>query len=260
MGTADVPLLKEALRAGKVVMGPFFRIPAPALVEVFGHAGFDLIAIDLEHGPLDIQMAEDLVRSCQLVGMASVIRVSSNAPHRIQRALDIGAQGVQIPHVGTVSEAERAVRAAKFAPRGMRGVCRFVRAAEYSAMDRFEYFTASNRDTVIILQIEGKEGLEKLPDIVKVEGIDVIYLGPYDLSQSLGIPGQVENPIVVEKMREAVSLCRQDGVAVGTFADDLAAARKWVDMGVQYINVGIDASIIYNSCRKMVEEFRGLLK
>ena len=260
METIKVPLLKEALRAGEVVMGPFFRMPAPALVEIFGYAGFDLIVIDLEHGPLNIQTAEDLVRSCQLVGMASVIRVSYNAPHRIQRALDIGAQGVQIPQVATASEAERAVRAAKFAPRGMRGVCRFVRAAKYSATDRSDYFPASNRDTAIILHIEGKEGIENLTDIVEVEGIDVIYLGPYDLSQSLGVPGQVESPVVVEKMREAVSLCRQAGVAVGTFADDVGAARKWVEAGIQYVNVGIDASIIYNSCQEMVEEFRRLLE
>lgn len=260
MATTDIPLLKKALRAGKVVMGPFFRIPAPALVEVLGHAGFDLIVIDLEHGPLNIQMAEDLVRACELVRMASVIRVSCNAPHRIQRALDIGAQGVQIPQVGSVSEAERAVRAAMFAPRGMRGVCRFVRAAQYSAMDRFEYFAASNRDTVIILQIEGKEGLENLTDIIEVEGVDVIYVGPYDLSQSLGIPGQVESPIVVERMREVVCLCRQAGVAVGAFADDLAAARRWVEAGVQYMNVGIDVSIIYDCCKNVVEDFRGLLE
>jgi 4-hydroxy-2-oxoheptanedioate aldolase len=257
MKSNNVKSLKERLIAGDVVIGPFCKIPSPTLIEIFGHAGFDLVVIDMEHGPMNVQTAEDLVRACQLLSVTSVIRVSSNSPDQIQRALDIGAGGVQIPQINSAQEAENAVLAAKFAPEGARGVCPFVRAANYSAINKRDYFTRSNSDNLVILHIEGSDGLENLPEIVMVKGVDIIFLGPYDLSQSLGIPGQVDDPIVTEKMKEAISICLRAGVNVGTFAEDVFTAQKWAKLGVKYINLGTDSSIIYQSCRKIICNFRG---
>jgi 4-hydroxy-2-oxoheptanedioate aldolase len=248
--------IKAELKQGRVLMGPFFRIPSPDLVEIFGEAGFDFIIIDQEHGPVSTETASNLVRACDLVGMAAVIRVPDNQPWQIQHALDIGALGVQVPQVGSVADAERVVRSSKFAPVGSRGVCRNVRAARYSARDRFKYFEESNRDTLVVVHIEGKEGVDHLDKILGVSGLDVIFLGPYDLSQSLGIPGQVDHPRVQSTMEEAISMCRRAGVAVGTYADNIEAAKRWVDRGVQYMAVGVDTSLIYNLTRKMIAEFR----
>src|SRR5512146_1665313 len=165
--------IKTELKRGRVVLGPFFRIPSPDLVEIFGEAGFDFIIIDQEHGPVSTETASNLVRACDLVGMAAVVRVPDNQPWLIQHVLDIGALGVQVPQVGTVADAERVVRSSKFAPVGARGVCRNVRAARYSARDRFKYFEESNRDTVVVIQIEGKEGVDHLEQILQVKGLDV---------------------------------------------------------------------------------------
>ncbi len=248
--------IKAELKQGQVVIGPFVRIPSPDLVEIFGEAGFDFIIIDQEHGPLSTETASNLVRACDLVQMTALVRVPDNQPWLIQHALDIGALGVQVPQVGTPAEAERVVQSAKFAPVGTRGVCRNVRAARYSARDRYRYFEESNRDTLVVVQIEGQVGLDHLESVLHVPGLDVIFLGPYDLSQSLGLPGQVDHPKVRHAMEEAITLCRGAGVAVGTFADNAEAAKRWADLGVQYLAVGVDAALIYNLTHKMITDFR----
>jgi 4-hydroxy-2-oxoheptanedioate aldolase len=248
--------IKAALKQGQPVIGSFFRLPSPDLVEIFGEAGFDFIIIDQEHGAVSVETTSNLVRACDLVGMAAIVRIPDSLPWLIQHALDVGAMGVQAPQVGTALDAERVVRASKFAPAGRRGVCRNVRAARYSGRDRFAYMEESNRDTLVVIQIESKEGVENLEGILAVPGIDVVFLGPYDLSQSLGIPGQVDHPRVRSTMEQAIAACRQAGVAAGVYADSVEAVRHWVGMGVQYVAVGVDAALIYNLTRKFVSELR----
>jgi 4-hydroxy-2-oxoheptanedioate aldolase len=248
--------IRADLKQGHVVIGSFFRLPSPDLVEIFGEAGFDFIIIDQEHGAVTIETTSNLVRACDLIGMAAIVRIPDNLPWLIQHALDVGASGVQVPQVGTVSDAERVVRASKFAPAGIRGVCRNVRAARYSARDRFAYMEESNRDTLVVVQAESKEGVENLGGILSIPGIDVVFLGPYDLSQSLGIPGQVDHPRVRSTMEQAVKACRLAGVAAGVYADSAEAVRHWVGMGVQYVAVGVDAALIYTLTRKFVSELR----
>jgi 4-hydroxy-2-oxoheptanedioate aldolase len=248
--------IKAALKQGQVLLGSFFRLPSPDLVEIFGEAGFDFIIIDQEHGAVTVETTSDLVRACDLVGMAAIVRLPDSLPWLVQHALDVGAMGVQAPQVGTVSDAERIVRASKFAPMGRRGVCRNVRAARYSARDRFAYMEESNRDTLVVIQIESKEGVENLEGILAVPGIDVVFLGPYELSQSLGLPGQVDHPTVRGTMEQAVKACRLAGVAAGVYADSVEAVKHWVGMGVQYVAIGVDTALIYTLTRKLVSELR----
>jgi 4-hydroxy-2-oxoheptanedioate aldolase len=248
--------IKAALKQGQLLIGSFFRLPSPDLVEIFGEAGFDFIIIDQEHGPVSPETTSNLVRACDLVEMAAVVRIPDNLPWFFQLALDVGALGVQVPQVRTVSDAERAVQASKFAPVGSRGVCRNVRAARYSARDRYAYLEGANRDTLVVIQIESKAGVENLEGILSVPGIDVVFLGPYDLSQSLGIPGQVDHPRVRSMMDQVVTACRCAGVAAGVYADSVEAVRHWVGMGVQYLAVGVDTALIYSLTHKMVAELR----
>ncbi len=248
--------IKTQLRQGQVLIGSFFRIPSPDLVEIFGEAGFDFIVIDQEHGPLGTETVSNLVRACDLVGMPALVRVPDNQPWLIQHALDVGALGILVPQVGTAAAAEQVVRSSKFAPEGARGVCRNVRAARYSARDRFKYFQESNRDTLVAVQIEGKEGVDNLASILKVPGLDMVFLGPYDLSQSLGIPGQVDHPRVTSAMEEVIAMCRRAGVVAATYADNIDVAVQWAKRGVQFLCVGIDTALIYDLTRKMVAQFR----
>jgi 4-hydroxy-2-oxoheptanedioate aldolase len=248
--------IKSALKVGQVLIGSFFRLPSPDLAEIFCEAGFDFIIIDQEHGPLTPETTSNLVRACDLVGMAALVRIPDNQPWFFQHALDVGALGVQVPQIKTVADAERAVWFSKFSPLGSRGVCRNVRAARYSARDRYDYLEGSNRDTVVVIQIESKEGVDNLDGILSVPGIDIVFLGPFDLSQSLGIPGQVDHPLVRSTMERVVAVCRSAGVSSGVYADSTEAVRHWAGMGVQYIAVGVDTALIYNLSSKLVAELR----
>jgi len=248
--------LKKALRDGKVVFGSFLKFTDPAVVEIMGFAGFDFIIIDAEHGPISMQSAQNMIRSAETANITPIIRVSSNDEALILRALDIGAQGIEIPQINSKSQAIKAVKSVKYSPQGERGVCRYIRASNYSSMDKFKYFKSANEETMIIAHIEGVEGINNLDEILSVSGIDVIFIGPYDLSQSLGIPGQVNNPLVVKKMKEVVLKCKQNKIAVGTFADDIKTAKSWVSLGVQYMAFSVDVGILYDTSKTIVRELK----
>jgi 4-hydroxy-2-oxoheptanedioate aldolase len=123
-------------------------------------------------------------------------------------------------------------------------------------MDKFEYFKSANEETMIIAHIEGVEGINNLDEILSVPGIDVIFIGPYDLSQSLGIPGQVNHSLVVEKMKEVVLKCKQNKIVVGTFADDIKTAKSWVSLGVQYMAFSVDVGILYEISKTIVNKLK----
>ncbi|MFC1562718.1 HpcH/HpaI aldolase/citrate lyase family protein [candidate division KSB1 bacterium] len=249
--------LKRRLKNGDAVYGIFLKLTDPAVVEIAGLAGFDFVIIDTEHGPISIETAQNLVRAAQIREITSIIRVSENEPNLILRSLDIGACGVQVPQVSTKEDAIRAVSSAKYFPDGNRGVCRFVRAAGYSSIDKNEYFQKSNEETLVIVHIEGLDGISNLSEILTVKDLDIIFLGPYDLSQSCGIPGQIEHPDVLKKMEESVRLAKKSGVTVGTFVETVESAKKWVDIGVQYISFSVDVGIFFNACSDIVKGVRG---
>jgi len=252
--------LKRILKEGKVAIGPFMKFTDPAGVEIAGYAGFDFVIIDTEHGPISIETAQNLIRAAEVVGITPIIRVRENNPSLILRALDIGAQGVEIPQINDKENAIRAIQAAKFSPQGERGVCRFVRAAGYSSLNRYKYFELSNEETLVIVHIEGVEGVKNLRQILTVKGLDVIFLGPYDLSSSCGVTGQVNHPLVTEKMEEAVKLSQKANVAVGTFVDNIEDAKKWINTGVQYISFSVDVGILYEACCRIVKNLKDLNK
>jgi len=248
--------LKKAIKESKIVFGPFMKFTDPAAVEIMGFAGFDFIIIDTEHGPISIQSAQNMIRVAETANITPVIRVANNDEALILRALDIGAQGIEIPQINNKLQAIKAVRSVKYAPQGERGVCRYVRAANYSSMDKFEYFKSANNETMIIAHIEGVEGINNLDEILSVRGIDVIFIGPYDLSQSLGIPGEVNHPLVTERMKEVVLKCKENKVSVGTFADDIKTAKFWVSLGVQYMSFSVDVGILYEASKQIVENLK----
>ena len=148
--------------------------------------------------------------------------------------------------------AKACVEAARFFLKGKRGVCRFVRAANYSSLPREEYFNRAN-EALIIIQLEGKEAIQDIDNILKVEGIDIIFIGPYDLSQSLGVPGQVSHPLVIDAMNSIVERARSQDIIVGTFTDTLQSAEMWKKAGVQYISYSVDVGIFTDACHQLVK-------
>ena len=247
--------LKRKLKRGETVLGLFTNCAYPAFIEICGHAGFDFVVIDLEHGPLHTLVAEDLCRAADCVGLAPVVRVGKNDSLQIQRALDIGSAGVQIPQIETKADAESCVRGAKYNPIGSRGLSFGTRAGVYTAAGA-QITDKLNEESLVVIQVEGIRGVENLEEIVTVPHIDVIFLGPYDLSQSLGIPGQVRDPRVIDLMHQCINTIRNAGKTVGTFADNPEIAKQWIDAGISYIGLGVDVSIFLRACQGLVKAVR----
>jgi 4-hydroxy-2-oxoheptanedioate aldolase len=247
--------LKRKLKQGEVVLGLFVNCSYPAFVEICGHAGFDFVVIDLEHGSLHPLVTEDLCRAADCVGIAPIVRVGKNDPLQIQRALDIGSAGVQIPQIETKADAETSVRSAKYNPLGLRGLAFGTRAGVYTAAGA-QIADQLNEESLVVVQVEGIGGVENLEEIITVPHIDVIFLGPYDLSQSLGIPGQVRDRSVVDLMHQCVNTIRNAGKIAGTFADNPEIAKQWIDAGVQYIALGVDVSVFLRACQGLVRTVR----
>lgn len=236
------------------VFGPFMKTGDPAFVEAAGYAGVDFAILDMEHGPVSHQTMQNNIRAAQLSGMLPVIRVSKLDESEIGKALDIGAAAVQIPQITNAEEARKAVALARFAPEGERGVCRFVRAARYSMTERDIYFQEAN-DTLVIIQLEGGEAIRNIDEILAVPGVDIVFVGPYDLSASMGLIGQTSHPDVVAQMERIVRKAQERNIVLGVFADTPETMRQWLDAGVRYVSYSVDVGIFAASCRLLVNDF-----
>lgn len=243
--------LKEKLDSGSPVLGTFLQIPAAEIAEIVALGGFDCAIVDTEHGMFGVDVGLSLVRACDAAGLAAVLRVPGIQEHRITQALDFGASAVMIPNVKTRRDAERAVMAAKFYPNGQRGVCPFTRGASYNSLDDPEYYRRANTKTAVVLQIEAAEGVANLDAILAVPHIDCVFVGPFDLSQSLGIPGEVEDKRIFEAMEDIVARAGRRAVAVGNFAVTIQQAHRFLDMGIRFLAYGADTLIIARTFRDL---------
>lgn len=237
--------LRERLASGDSLVGTFQISTSPMVAETLGETELDFVVLDQEHGPLTAETSASLTMGLDNTDTSTIVRVRSNDPPEIQRALDIGAEGVQIPQIETREDARAAVEAARFAPVGERGFSMYVRAGNYVGSD--SYTEEQNEQTTVIVHVEGERGVENIDEILSVDGIDVIFLGPYDLSQSLGVPGQVEHERVVSTMSEVAEKANDAGRAVGTHADDPETARRWLDAGVQYVTLSVELPALHRA-------------
>lgn len=252
--------VKARLREKGFAVGPFVEVGSPALVEMLGLAGFDFAIIDCEHAAFSGESVGEMIRAAEAASIAPLVRVRHNDPGVILEALDLGAAGLHVPQIATAADAARAMSAAKFPPQGARGFNPFVRAAQYGATPVEEFRRNADQDTLLVLHIEAKESLAEIERIVAVPGLDVAFLGPYDLSQALGIPGEVTHPRVREAMRAIVRAAQPHGVEVGCFANDPEQARVWLDEGVAYLAYSVDSVMFLEASRRArqtVDALRG---
>ncbi len=248
-------ILKQKLAEGKAVFGVMVTFPAPQIVEMLGYIGFDFALIDTRHSSITVESAEPMIVASELGGIAPIVRVAANRPEIIAPFLDLGAWGVQVPHVHTADEARAAVDAAKYFPQGHRGLFPRGRPAQYGlAGTTREYTEAANRETLICVIIEDVETVENLPDMVKVDDVDVYFIGSGHLSDHMGYPGEPTHPDVLKVVEKGVRVVRSAGKVAGvSYAEALMPV--FLEMGVQYFHSMI-GNLIQTSGQSYLERMR----
>lgn len=204
--------MKALFDSGKAAIGCSIMIPSPQMVEMIAHAGFDWVLIDMEHGTIGLESAELMIMAAEASGITPIARPQSKNKEDISRILDRGAKGVQVPHINTADDARNAVSAVKFGPGDNRGLAAGTRPDRYGLSQSMEEFTkTSNAETLVCVQLEHASAIENVEDILEVEGIDVFFIGPSDLSQSMGFPG---NP-KAEPVKQAIDSTLQSIITSG---------------------------------------------
>ncbi len=249
--------LKKKLEEGNVVIGSFIKAANPALIEILGMSGMDYVLLDMEHGPVSMEKLEDLIRAADAVGVCAFVRVAGQQESDILHALDKGPGGVLVPMMNNKADAQKIVKYARYSPIGERGIDIYSRAARFGYISKTDFFSRANRETLLAIQIEGEEGANNLDEILSVDGIDIVYVGPYDLSQSMGIPGQINDARVIDKVKEIAKTIAAKGKFVGVYVDDVETARLYAEAGVQFISISVDVRIFAEACDSMVQAFRG---
>jgi 4-hydroxy-2-oxoheptanedioate aldolase len=247
--------VKQQLKNNQVVVGMFVKCNAPDLVEIIGEIGYDFCIIDNEHGPEDMISTQHLIRAAESRGLTPIVRLPDYNTGTILHYLDIGAHGIQLPQVNSKEAAAQIVERSKYIPEGSRGVA-FPRAASYGLEELTGYMKTANEQTLIVAHCESKESLEVLEDICKIPEIDVIFLGPFDMSQSMGVPGQTTHPLVQDAAKKVVEITSRYGKAAGVYAGSAMAAKDRVEQGFRYIAMGEDAIFFGEKCKQEFLAFK----
>lgn len=240
--------VRTALADGREVHGLFCAIPAPALVEMIGCAGYDFVILDSEHTGVDPQELENLIRAAEAVDLTPFVRVPESDAGAILRALDAGAMGVVVPHVRTPDDLARAVRAARYAPAGMRSLGGG-RVPGFGRLDLSEYIVRANAEIMVVAMIEDAEGVEALDAILAVPGVDLVLEGAADLSQSYGVPWQTRHPLVRAALRDIADRCRDHGIPFCAIPRTTADHEEWVERGVRAFVLGEERGIAARALR-----------
>jgi len=250
-------MLKEKLMRGEKALGTFFELGSATVAECLGLAGLDYMIIDTEHGPFNPDRALDFIRAAKLYNITPLARVQEISRSAMLKLLDVGAMGLVIPCISTVEEAETIVKYGKYMPMGERGVANTAGSGfwyeDYAMQGMPHYFEVSNRETMLLPQCETLGCLENLEKILAIDGIDGIFVGPFDLSCALGIPGEFSNPLFQNALRRVQKACKDAGKPSFIFAANEEAAKAGFEMGYDSVTYGMDATMLVNSFKAAIE-------
>jgi 4-hydroxy-2-oxoheptanedioate aldolase len=246
--------LKRRLAQGGSAFGCWVDTGSPTVVEILGHAGFDFVVIDLEHGQGDIAGATEMIRAAQLTDMTAVIRVPSNDPIFLKRILEAGADSLMIPQIETAEEARAAVRACRYPPQGSRGYAApVVRASSYGKIK--DYIHRANDNLLLILQIESATAVKNAAEIASVEGVDVAFIGVNDLGGSIGKLEQLDHPEVRKLVAEAEAALKKTGKIMGTVPSAGATPEELFAAGYRLVPLAVDVSLLRDAALAVVREY-----
>jgi 2-keto-3-deoxy-L-rhamnonate aldolase RhmA len=243
--------IRERALRGEWLGGTFLNLGSSVTAEIAGKAGFDWLLFDIEHGMGDRQELLAQLQAVEASPAAPVVRIAWNDAVRFKRVLDLGVSGVMTPYVNTAEEARRAAAAMRYPPEGVRGVARLNRACDFGPSFE-DYFKNANSRLLTIVQIETKTAIENLDEIAAVDGVDVLFVGPLDLSVSLGVPDQFDHPVEQEALAKVVKACRGAGKAPGILVANEAQLKTVKALGFTFVAIGSDGGLL-------VREMRGLV-
>ncbi len=248
--------LKEKLHKNELTIGSWITLGHPAIAEIMASAGFDWLTIDMEHSAIDLDEAQELMQVIELSGCTPLVRVGDNSPYLIKRVMDAGAGGVIVPMVNSRADAIKAVEAVKYPPTGKRGVG-LGRAQGYGlTFEKYKKWVVE--ESVVIAQIEHIQAVKNLREILAVKGIDGFIVGPYDLSGSLGIPGQFDNVKVKTALAQILKISKKMKKTAGFHVvdpnpDDFKAK---FDAGYRFLAFGLDTLFLGKNCAKLMQEIK----
>ncbi|MEJ7770160.1 MAG: aldolase/citrate lyase family protein [Chitinophagaceae bacterium] len=245
--------LKQRIRQGETVNGCWLNLGSSLTAEIVGLAGFDWVLIDLEHGAGEEKDVLFQLQALAHTDTAAIIRVESHERERIHRVLDLGAEGVMCPHINNAAEAKMVVNGLRYPPHGSRGVAKMIRATAFGK-NFDEYYRTANDTIVGIVQIETPDALDHLDEIASLDGVDVLFIGPADLSMSLGIFGQFDHPLFTDAVKATVNAAENAGKATGILFFNPDDYLKYHGMGIRVIACGADATFVADGARNMVSK------
>ena len=252
-------IMKSGLREGKKFLGTFVKMGDPSIVEILKYAGFDCVIVDNEHSQMSKSYMVNLVRTADLSGIIPIVRVRENSRSMILQAMDCGAYGIMVPETSSREEVELVISRTKYAPIGDRGYTASQRAAGYGLMNPAEYAAFANDNTMTIVYIETKPAIDNIDEMLAVPHLDMIWIGPMDLSQALGVTGQPKHPEVLKAMDYIIDKCLAAGKPVGTIAPNPQEAAALYDKGVQLISISSDQAMISYAAKAFKAELSRFL-
>ncbi|MFI9048703.1 HpcH/HpaI aldolase/citrate lyase family protein [Streptomyces sp. NPDC053427] len=248
--------VRRKLAAGQEVHGLFSTLPDPAVVEMIGCAGYDFVILDTEHTLVDPQQLEHLIRAAEANGLTPFVRVPEADPGAVLRALDAGAMGIVVPHVRTRADVDAAIRAARYAPEGMRSL-NGGRGPGFGRIDLTDYIRRANAEIMLVPLIEDAEGVAAIDEILAPGGVDLVLPGPGDLSQSYGVPWQVRHPRVQEAVRAVRAACARHSVPFCALSTTPERRAQWRADGVTAFVLGDDRDLTARALRGQLERMGG---
>jgi 2-dehydro-3-deoxyglucarate aldolase/4-hydroxy-2-oxoheptanedioate aldolase len=248
--------IRERVLAGETLFGLFLDLDSPASAELAGRAGSDWLLVDLEHGSATEATLLAHLYAIETTGAAALVRPQSGERMRIGRALDLGAAGIMVPRLDSAAEAREAVTYLRYPPDGIRGVATRTRGAGLGSRSHAE-IRGVNDSILGIVQIESRGGLRDAAEIASIDGVDVLFVGPADLSHSLAIPGRFDDPAYQAALDTVVAACRASGKAAGILIYDTAAVAGYVERGFTFVGIGADGAFVADTAARALAAVRG---
>ncbi|MGI6609893.1 MAG: HpcH/HpaI aldolase family protein [Limnochordia bacterium] len=250
--------VREKMRRQEPILCTAIHFPNASLAELIGQFGFDCLWVCTEHVATDMSLLEHIVRAGRLTGMDVMVRVVRGNHDDLIRPLEFGAKGLMIPRLRTPEEVAQIVYDTRFYPLGKRGIDGANPDADMGFVSIPDYIRFANDHTFIVVQVEDAEAVDCVEEIAAVEGIDVIFIGPADLSQSYGVPGQLKHPKIIEAIERSVAACEKHGIYCGTPGLDVDYTKMLMQMGVKFLTAPGDFGLLYRGFREVVDVYSQL--